>query len=56
MLLKLSLCYYRKHPEKLAVMLAILLSGTVALALTLLFVRSSKMQIINYSFTRIVKS
>lgn len=44
MLLKLSLCYYRKHPEKLAVMLAILLSGTVALALTLLFVRSSKMQ------------
>ena len=44
MLLKLSLCYYRKHPAKLAVMLAILLSGTVALALTLLFVRSSKMQ------------
>ncbi|MBR1752804.1 MAG: hypothetical protein IJ740_18360, partial [Ruminococcus sp.] len=44
MLLKLSLCYYRKHPAKLAIMLAILLSGIVALALTLLFVRSSKMQ------------
>lgn len=44
MLIKLSLVYWRKHPAKLAVMVIIILSGITALLLTLLFVRSSKMQ------------
>lgn len=45
---KLSLSYWRKHPAKLGIMVIILLSGIIALVLTLLFVRSSKMQQMDY--------
>ncbi len=51
MSLTLSLRYWRKHPVKLAVMLIILLSGIMALELTLLFVRSSKMQKLDSQLT-----